>query len=323
MKNTRIRITALLLLLGLTSSSIFGVYGLTSTKSAGQIDAIASASKSTSKPKTQTPSKPTAAPKTAPIPVPVQVPISVPVIPEVTVTSHNLIVLGKTVDLTGTPMILTPDRQVMLPLRKLAEALGYTVTWDQSIKAAVLQNNGESVIVNSGNVNYLRGSQFRVFKTKPEISNSTFYVPLEFITENPAYQVNQTTTAITLELSNAPLLQTATGYIDSLQVFTNGLSVTLSRENESSLLLYITDSTLITDSSTSATLDRSSLRAGMKAQFEYVAVSGQGTDTYRVVNRAVILEPAPISEITSRSPGDDGDEEDDDEDDHDDEEDDD
>lgn len=212
MKKQGRRITTSLLLLGLLSTSFFGAYGLTSSNSGSQIDAIASASTSVPKspPATTPKSTPKSIPKTTvkPVPPPVALPlpapipaVPAPVLPAFNGASLNLIVLGKFIDLSTAPIILTTEGKAMLPLRKLAEALGYSVRWDDSIKAAVLLSNADYVIVNTGNLNYIWGSKSHVFSKKPEIFNNSLYIPLDFITDNPAFKLVQANTSVSIDLA--------------------------------------------------------------------------------------------------------------------------
>lgn len=291
MKNYRLRLTVLLVLAGLISASFFGAYGLTFNNSADKIDMIASAttapSKPAVKPATVTPAKPVIVPLPVPAPAPVAPAVSIPTVKE---TDLNLLVNGKSVDLTGAPIILATDGKTMLPLRKLGEALGYAVKWDDLIKAAVLQKNTETIIIKNNSLNYTWGSISRVLSKKPETVKNRLYVPLDFISGNTGYQLNQTTASVTIDLVGTVVKQVFTGEIEKITVFTNGLGLNVTDNKEASLLLYVTEKTKVTNYTTGAAADSSLLKVGTKAIFSYTEVPGDKEDLYNVLSSIEVVD---------------------------------
>lgn len=283
MKNYRLRLTVLLVLAGLISASFFGAYGLTFNNS------TPAPSKAAVKSTTITSVKPVIVPLPVPAPVPVAPAVSIPTVKE---TDLNLLVNGKSVDLAGTPIILATDGKTMLPLRKLGEALGYAVKWDDLIKAAVLQKNTETIIIKNNSLNYTWGSISRVFSKKPETVKNRLYVPLDFISGNTGYQLNQTTASVTIDLVGTVVKQVFTGEIEKITVFTNGLGLNVTDNKETSLLLYVTEKTKVTNYTTGVAADSSLLKVGTKAIFSYTEVPGDNEELYNVLSGVEVVDAA-------------------------------
>jgi hypothetical protein len=303
-KNYKLRLVTFVILAGLISASYFNAYGLTSSNSSGKIDAIASATtapvkpavKPTVKPLTVAPPKATVT-KPLPVPVPIPIPeqtVPVTVIPTIKETGLNLLVNGKVVDLTGSPIILATDGKAMLPLRKLGDALGYTVKWDDQIKAAVLQKNTESIIISNESLNYSWGSLTRVFSKKPENFKNRLYVPMDFITGNTNYQLNQTTASITVDLAGTAVKLVLTGEIEKIATFTNGLGLTVKDNKNALQLLYVTEKTKVTNYTTGAAIDSSLLKVGTKAIFSFIEVPGEDKATYNVLSSVEVVDGSVI-----------------------------
>ncbi len=304
MKKPKLHVVALLALSGLIGVSSLGVYGLTSAKSAGQIDAIASASKSskssntsTTKSSTNSTTKTTVKPVTVPLPVPatpvpVVAPVVVPVpaLPTVKETALNLLVFGKAVDLSGAPIIQTMDGKTMLPLRKLGEAMGYTVKWDNTERAAILQKNTETIMIKKDSLDCTLGTFPHTFSKMPEFFKERLYVPVDFITANAAYRLNQTAASISVDSSENLI----TGVIDEVTVFSNGLGLKVSESKDRSLTLFVTTETKVTDYSTGASLDKALLVVGAKAIFSYTAVPGEGQSTYNILRSVEVVQPVKV-----------------------------
>ncbi len=304
-KNKKIKTAALILIAVLFSASFFVAHGL--TKTGGMIDAIASATPSV--PKTQTP--PPVKPVTLPLPVPTT-PTPVETLPASKESAQELIVFGKPVDLGGAPIILTTDGKSLLPLRKLGEAMGYTVTWDNVIKAAVLEKGTESILIKPDSRDYTWGPLLRVLSSKPIIAENRLYMPLDFITGNPDYLLNNTATVITIDRAGVEVKKVLTGEIEEVTGYTNGLGLKVKDNKKTEVQLYVTDTTRITHYSTGDMIQRSLLQAGTKAIFSYTEVSDEKQSTYNILSNVEVVE---LSTVPASKDDEDDDEDDDDEDD--------
>ena len=103
------------------------------------------------------------------------------------------------VELNGTevafdqPPVMINDR-VMVPIRAIFEALGYTVEWNQDTQTAVAtkSNNTISVQMNNSNINYiLNGSSGTYYcDVLPQMVSDRILVPVRAVSESAGCEVN-------------------------------------------------------------------------------------------------------------------------------------
>lgn len=72
---------------------------------------------------------------------------------------------------------------VMIPLRQVAETLGYEVKWNNETKTAELIKGPHWFAVTIGDNNYNFAKMLLRLETSPELKNSTTYVPITFLKE--------------------------------------------------------------------------------------------------------------------------------------------
>lgn len=78
--------------------------------------------------------------------------------------------------------VYAKDNTTMIPLREVAEAAGFTVTWDAENRAVLLNDGVYSLKI--GENSYVRGKMMPLtLSTAPEIVNDLTYVPAEFFVE--------------------------------------------------------------------------------------------------------------------------------------------
>lgn len=104
-----------------------------------------------------------------PTPAPVETP---------EISSATAVVVGnKTVT-----NIYSKDDVLMVPLREIAEELGFTVEWDGNLRAVII--NGGMYSLKIGENSYVKGKMMPVeLKAAPEIKDDLTYVPVEYFTE--------------------------------------------------------------------------------------------------------------------------------------------
>lgn len=101
-------------------------------------------------------------------------------------TSESIININdQDIDL-GELKIHEQNNQKMIPLRLVAEALGFEVTWDSSIRGAKLDDGNVKTTVVIGEDSYYKASSKAIGLTqsielgaKPELIDNTMYVPAE------------------------------------------------------------------------------------------------------------------------------------------------
>lgn len=135
---------------------------------------------------------------------------------------EGLTVNDKVLDLkaAGTALYVK-NGNVMVPLRAVAETLGYKVSWDNTEKAAKLDNGKYGMTLTIGSDSYARYSTVegmvgvtapQTFGAVPELVNSVTYVPAgAFQLLGYAVEVNDADTGVRIseiiELENEPSVQ--------------------------------------------------------------------------------------------------------------------
>lgn len=108
--------------------------------------------------------------------------------PEVEVVENEISVFDKIVinekEITLNKQIYKNEKGiVMIPLRQIAEVLGYKVKWDNDLRRAELIKGPQWTAVTIGEDNYNFAKMLVKLGTAPEIKDSTTFVPLNFLEE--------------------------------------------------------------------------------------------------------------------------------------------
>ncbi len=95
--------------------------------------------------------------------------------------------------------VYAKDNTTMVPLREVAEAAGFTVTWDAENRAVILNDGVYSLKI--GENSYVKGKMMPLtLSAAPEIVNDLTYVPAEFFTEvTESATVDGTSLVVTAE----------------------------------------------------------------------------------------------------------------------------
>lgn len=108
-------------------------------------------------------------------------------VPALAAQNYTVEVEGNVLDLTAVPY--EENDRVMLPLRAVAEALGFTITWEQKTKTAYLDNGTLSSSAVIGSDQYAIGgdpaegsTSAQSFGAPPALVEGVTYVPSEFFT---------------------------------------------------------------------------------------------------------------------------------------------
>lgn len=130
-------------------------------------------------------------------------------------TAYTVTVNGKTLDMTGIEAYRSGDH-IMVPVRAVAESLGFKVSWDAEYKGVKLDNGVINTILYIGTDSYYNASSQAIgmsaptaIGAAPEIVNDTTYVPIEMFdivynNENAA-TVDGNTIKITSEENRAEM----------------------------------------------------------------------------------------------------------------------
>ena len=106
----------------------------------------------------------------------------------------NVVIGGKNVS-----DVYAKDNTTMVPLREVAEAAGFTVTWDAENRAVILNDGVYSLKI--GENSYAKGKMMPLtLSAAPEIVNDLTYVPAEFFAEvTESATVDGTSLVVTAE----------------------------------------------------------------------------------------------------------------------------
>lgn len=208
-------------------------------------------------------------------------------------TTMTLKVFDKAVDLAGAPIVVSKDGKIVLPLRKLGEAMGYTVKWDDGIKGALLQKSAETITVKIDSLEYSWGSVPRTFTKKMEMYRNRLYVPVDFITSNASLQLSQTSDGVVVKLAGTEAKNAVTGVIKEITRYSNGLGLKVV-EKTTETMFYVSEDTKITNYSTGAVMDKSLLKVGAKAIFSYSPVAGDGNKSYNLLSSVEVVDEGEL-----------------------------
>lgn len=129
----------------------------------------------------------------------------------------RVILEGKQLEFDVAPQIV--DGRVLVPMRKIFESFGLTVTWIESLRAARGINDAMDIVFpigkNKANVN---GLQYDMDVATQIISGSTM-VPLRFLSENMNYNVVWNGDAQLILLSKSPIVEWKYGGFEDSKPF--------------------------------------------------------------------------------------------------------
>ncbi len=103
---------------------------------------------------------------------------AIPPLEGMDVSSMDIIVNDKKVE---APAAFSKQGTVMVPLRHIAEALGFDVTWDGALKS-IRVGKGVSLTIGDANYIYMKTASIKL-DSAPELVNDRTFVPLNFFRE--------------------------------------------------------------------------------------------------------------------------------------------
>ncbi len=136
----------------------------------------------------------TPAPEATVLPEATEAPEEIPV-------DFSKITTIKVANETITNIYTNAEGNLMLPLRKIAETLGFTVEWDGSIRAVMLNSGMYSLKI--GENSYVKGKMMPMeLSVAPEITNDLTYVPFDYFTDILETKVNVNLDESSIEFVN-------------------------------------------------------------------------------------------------------------------------
>lgn len=93
------------------------------------------------------------------------------------------------IDEEGTTPIIDNDR-TLVPIRAIIEAMGGTVTWDESSNSAVLKLGNDTITLVIGNTVALFNEKESILDVAPQIINNRTMLPIRYIAESFKFDVD-------------------------------------------------------------------------------------------------------------------------------------
>jgi len=93
---------------------------------------------------------------------------------------YVLVIDGNGFSPVDVPLYVGSSKEVMIPIRTAAEALGYKLTWTQSLQSLGLEKDNQSLSFQIAKDAYRNGTTLLSLGAVPELKNGKTYVPLSF-----------------------------------------------------------------------------------------------------------------------------------------------
>ncbi|WP_432775889.1 copper amine oxidase N-terminal domain-containing protein [Brevibacillus gelatini] len=157
------------------------------------------------------------------------------------------------------------QQTVLVPLRPVAESLGYKVSWNNELKAAEVQKGAIASYVKAGEDRYPFAKMYKTLGAKPLLVNGSTYVPVAFVDEILQAEVHVTDSAVTVVDEEAEKAPVRTGTITAINKKDDGkISIALNGY-ETGIILHISAETKMTDAS-GKELKPEDLKLGMEVE---------------------------------------------------------
>lgn len=105
-------------------------------------------------------------------------------------TPVEVVVDGELIHFPGQQPIIMKSGKVMMPIRKIAEMLGFNVDWDAKQNCAIITHGKNTMYIYPGDTRYLFNGKYYTMDIKPVVRNGKTLVSLPFIAERFGYSVD-------------------------------------------------------------------------------------------------------------------------------------
>jgi len=164
------------------------------------------------------------------------------------------------------PAIFDKGQQtVLVPLRDVAESLGFQVTWNAERKAAEVSKGAISSYAKAGEDRYPFAKMYKTLGAKPQLLNGSTYVPLAFVDEILRAEATVADDAVTVVDEESDVAPARTGTITTINKSEDGKMSFLLNGYETGILLHVNKDTKITTADGKA-LQPQDLKLGMEVE---------------------------------------------------------
>jgi len=167
------------------------------------------------------------------------------------------------------------QQTVLVPLRPVAESLGFKVAWNEQVKAAEVQKGAISSYAKAGEDRYPFAKMYKTLGAEPRLLNGSTYVPVAFVDEILQAEVNVSDSAVTVVDEEAEKAPVRTGTITNINKTENGKMSILIDGYQTGIILHLDEKTKVTDAA-GKELKPEDLKLGMEIEAthqKYMAMS--------------------------------------------------
>ncbi|WNC15252.1 copper amine oxidase N-terminal domain-containing protein [Brevibacillus brevis] len=155
------------------------------------------------------------------------------------------------VDVNGQPIeqaaILDKGQQtVLVPLREVAESLGFQVKWNAELKAAEVAKGAIFSYAKAGEDRYPFAKMYKTLGAEPRLINGSTYVPVAFVDEILQAEVTVEGDAVTVVDQDSEAAPMRTGTITTITKGQNGKLIFQLNGYETGIILHVDENTKIT-----------------------------------------------------------------------------
>lgn len=174
----------------------------------------------------------------------------------------SLEINGKKMEATA---IVDQSKQtVLVPLRAVAESLGFQVTWNATVKVAEVRKGEIMGQVKLSGAGSSADFQDQMYRPEGRLHNGNTYVPVEFVTEVMQAQVNVTDASVTVT-EESEIAPARTGTITTINKNDKGQISILLNGYQTGIILHLSEKTKIT-SADGKELKPEDLKLGMEVE---------------------------------------------------------
>jgi len=138
------------------------------------------------------------------------------------------------------------QQTIMVPLRDVAESLGFEVKWNAELKAAEVNKGALFSYAKVGEDRYPYAKMYKTLGAKPLLLNGSTYVPVAFVDEILQAEVTVNGDAVSVAGEESEVAPARTGTITTIIKSENGKVSFLLNGYETGIVLHVNEETKIT-----------------------------------------------------------------------------
>ncbi|ULL14254.1 copper amine oxidase N-terminal domain-containing protein [Paenibacillus sp. H1-7] len=206
----------------------------------------------------------------------------------------QITVNGKAAALHG--FQLYDGKEAMLPLRAVAEALGFTLTWNQEDLSVDLSKDAIWTKVKNGEDRYTINKMYKPLGTAPALVDNTMYIPASFVQE--VLRANVVTEGGTVAITEQKKQQhvNATGVITAIRDANGHKAVQINGVAMDGLVLNVSDETAY-QTADGAPLKFTDLVLGMKVEVEHSLAATLSLPPQTPTFKITVLDKAEAKDV--------------------------